>query len=574
MSRVVCLIALLCALGVAGAAPQSHAQATPETTATRHAGTVVNLFETLDPRSPIDGALLELPRNWTVEDVHLLQYGTKPVPVQHRSRPDDTVVLTTASSIQGPHELVVRVQTDPQSGTHRWHLTPFELSKTANSPDTSRERRFRNADRLTRRVELEPPPQPDGTNRALSLDAADDALQVRLPASLAPSGDRSYTIEFWMRTSGLNEVPLSSWTGEETTAYPFEFIVDRSGRLRMYCGQSGRHEALRTNTPVADGDWHHVAVVYDETVPRLRLLLDGTKADSLRPQALPTMSGELPVALGGRRPLPIADDANQRLYTGRLDEVRFWPAARSTSTIRRMRTRPFVDRGTDTQNAPFRLGFDGKAPIEPIKDLRGAEQVPASLNFRSPLRRLRASTDDESVTLRWTAQDTDQGSFIVERSLNGRSFTEIERLSPFDADPSSSERTQEITYTDENVPENVVFYRVRQTAPNAETERTTRTIKIGLGGKDASSPPVELIGNFPNPFRTSTTITYRVEESQPITLTVWDLSGKQITTLTDAVHEPGYYEQTLDANDLPSGPYFARIKTPRGIQSHRMILLK
>lgn len=572
MSRVVCLIALLCALGAAGATSQARAQETTETTATRHAGTVVNLFETLDPRSPIDGALLELPRDWTVEDVHLLQYGTKPVPVQHRSGPNNTVVLTTASSIQGPHELVVRVQTDPQSGTHQWHLTPFELSRTATSPDTSRERRFHNADRLTRRIELEPPPQPDGTNRALSLDAADDALRVQLPASLAPSDGQSFTIEFWMRTSGLNEVPLSSWTGEETTAYPFEFIVDRSGRLRVYCGQSGRHEALRTNTPVADGDWHHVAVVYDKTAPRLRLLLNGTRVDSLRPQALPTITGKLPVALGGRRSLPIAEDANQRLYTGRLDEVRFWPTARSTSTIRRMRTRPFVDRGAAAENAPLRLSFDGEE--SPIEDMRGAEQVPASLSFRSPLRRLQASTDGESVTLRWTAQDTDQGAFVVERSPNGRSFTEIKRLSPLDADPASSEQAQEITYTDENVPENVVFYRVRQTAPNAETERTTRTIKIGLGGQDASSSPVKLIGNFPNPFRSSTTITYRVKESQPVTLTVWDLSGKQVTTLTDAVHEPGYYEQTLDASDLPSGPYFARIETPRGIQSHRMILLK
>jgi hypothetical protein len=574
MSRVVCLIALLCALGAAGAAPQVHAQEAREAAATRHAGTVVNLFETLDPQSPIDGALLELPRDWTVKDVHLLQYGTKPVPVQRRSGTDDTVVLTTASPIQGPHELVVRVQTDPQPGMHRWHLTPFDLSTTVTSSDTARERRFHNADRLTRRIDLEPPPQPDGTNRALSLAAADDALQIQLPASLAPSGDRSFTIEFWMRTSGLNQVPLSSWTGEETTAYPFEFIVDRSGHLRLYCGQSGRHEALRTNTPVADGDWHHVAAVYDETASRLRLLLDGTRVDSLRPQALPTISGKLPVALGGRRPLPMTEDVNQRLYTGRLDEVRFWPTARSTSTIRRLRTRPFAGRGTAAQDAPFRLSFDGEASIAPIEDVRGAEQVPTSLTFRAPLRRLRASTDGESVTLRWTAQSTDRGTFIVERSLNGRSFTEIERLSPLGADPLSSPQAREVTYTDKNVPEDVVFYRVRHTAPNAKTERTTRTIKIGLGGPDASSPPVKLIGNFPNPFRTSTTVTYRVKESQPITLTVWDLSGKQITTLADAVHEPGYYEQTLDASDLPSGPYFVRLQTPQGIQSHRMILLK
>jgi hypothetical protein len=570
MTRVVCLIVLLCALGAVDASPQAYAQEERETASTLRTGTVGNLFETLDPRSPIDGAVLEIPRDWTVEDVHLLRYGTKPVPVQHRSRSNDTVVLTTASPIQGPHELVVRVRTGPQPGTHRWHLTPFVSKETA---DSLRKRQFRNADRITRTVELERPSRPDGTNRALDLGETQDALLFQLPSPLAPSRDRSFTIEFWMRTSGLDEVPLSAWGGEETAAYPFEFVVDQSGRLRMYCGQSGRHEALRTKSPVADGDWHHVAVVHDETAPHLRLLLDGTRADSLRPQALPTTSGELPVALGGRRPLPTTEDSNQRLYTGRLDEIRFWPTARSASTIRRMRTRPFANRGATAENTPYRLHFDDEDNFDPL-DSRKAKRVPTHLTFQAPLRGLRADTDGESVTLRWTAQATDQGSFVVERSPNGHSFIAIERLSPLEIQTAPSEQAREITYTDEDVPENVVFYRVRQTSPNADTERSTGTIKIGLGRENGPSNPAELIGNFPNPFQTSTRITYRVEESQPITLTVWDLSGKPITTLVDKVHEPGYYEQTLNANNLPSGPYFVRLETPQGIQSHRMIRLK
>lgn len=574
MSRAFCLIALLCALGVVDTSQRAQAQDTREAASIRHTGTVANLFETLDPRSPIDGVLLELPRDWTVGDVHLLRYGTKPVPIQHRSKSNTTVLLTTASPIQGPHELVVRVRTGSQPGTHRWHLTPFELNEASENSDSRRKRRFRNANRLTQTVELEQPPRPDGPNRALDVSEADDALLFQLPAPLAPGGDRSFTVEFWMQTSGLDQVPLSSWTGEEATAYPFEFVVDRSGRLRVYCGQSGRHEALRTNTPVADGDWHHVAVVHDEATPRLRLLLDGTKVDSLRPQALPTLSEALPAALGGRRPSPTTEDSHQRLYTGRLDEVRFWPTARSTSTIRRMRTRPLADREGTAPDAPFRLSFDDEDNLDRLEGGRRAERVPTSLTFRAPLRGLRADTDGESVTLRWTVEDTDQGTFVVERSPNGHSFTAVERLSPHETQTPSSNQAREITYTDENVPGNVVFYRVRKTTPNADTERTTGTIKIGLGGEEAPSAPAELIGNFPNPFRSSTTITYRVEESQPITLTVWDLSGKPVTTLVDEVHQPGYYEQPLDANDLPSGPYFVRLEMPTGIQSHRMVLLK
>jgi hypothetical protein len=239
-----------------------------------------------------------------------------------------------------------------------------------------------------------------------------------------------------------------------------------------------------------------------------------------------------------------------------------------------MRRQPFAAHRSSTSSQPFRLSFEDESDPEPNTWPEGAEQVPSNLTFRSPLRGLRAETDGASVTLRWTAQQTDQGTFVVERSSNGRSFTPVERLSPIDIGPQSAKDAQEIVYTDENVPGNVVYYRIRQTSPPSNAERTTSTIKIGLGDDDPPSETTELIGNFPNPFKTSTTITYRVENSQRISLTVWDLSGKQIATLVDEVHEPGYYEEPMRAADLPSGPYFVRLETPRDIQSHRMILLK
>lgn len=571
MSRLVCLVVLLCAVAPVQAYGV-QVQQEEGAPATRRAGTVTNLFQGLDPQSPIHGAKLELPPDWAVEDIRLFRYGTDPVPVQHQSELDNTVVFTTPSPIRSPHELVVRVRTGTQPGTHQWDLTPFAVKGEPEQPGSSSSRQFRTADRLTQRVELEPPAQPDGSNQALDLEAAQSPVLIQLSEPHAPGGDRSFTIEFWMRASGLDQVPLSAWTGEETAPYPFEFVVDRSGRLRLYCGQARNHEALRTKRPVADGQWHHVAAVYDDASSHLHLLLDGLRVDSLRPEALPTMSGPLPVALGGR-PGSTTKTSRPKQYTGRLDEVRFWPAARSFTTLRRMRRQPFVAQRSSQVPQPFRLSFEEESDLESGTWPEGAKRVPSSLTFRSPLRSLHAETDGESVTLRWTAQQTDQGSFVVERSPNGRSFSLVERLSPMDIAPQSTEDVQEVVYTDEDVPGNVVFYRVRQTSPDSESERTTRTIKIGLGD-DTPSETTELIGNFPNPFKTSTTITYQVEESQPITLTVWDLSGKQVTTLVDEVHEPGYYEETMGAADLPSGPYFVRLETPRGIQSHRMILLK
>jgi hypothetical protein len=570
MTRIVCLIGLLCALGTAGVLQDTSAQDVGERPSTRWAGTAVNLFETLDPSSPIVGARLQLPDHWTVQDVRLLQYGTKPVPIQKRAGTNDTVLLTTESPIQGPHELIVRVEVGDRTGTHQWRLTP--LVRAGPERDSLGQRRALTTDRVTREVKIQPSARPDGPNWALDLSGAVAPLDLQLPASLSIGRDASFTVAFWMQTNDLDQVILSSWTGDEAAAYPLEFVVDPGGRLRFYCGRSGRHQALRSKEPVADSHWHHAAVVYDHEEDRLHLMLDGTMVDSVQARALPPVSRALPLAIGGRRPHPVENRSPQHLFTGRLDEIQIWAEARSAASLRQQRTRTVASQGSRDEDNPLRLRFEEESNPDRLTWTDGARRVPARLTFRSPLRNLRARPDGQSVTLRWKAKSVDEARFVVERSTDGSSFAVVGRLSPPETKTPSG--PQEFTFTDENVPGNVVFYRVHQIAPKSGTERTTGTIKVGLGADTSASRAVELIGNFPNPFKESSTIAYRVEESQPLTLTVWDLSGKRIATLAQGQHDPGYYERTLDAGTLPSGTYFVRLETAQGTQSHQMVLLK
>ena len=97
-------------------------------------------------------------------------------------------------------------------------------------------------------------------------------------------------------------------------------------------------------------------------------------------------------------------------------------------------------------------------------------------------------------------------------------------------------------------------------------------IKVGLGAELPQS--VVLIGNFPNPFNATTTISYEVREMEAVRLAVWDLAGQQVGVLVDRVHSPGTYEVAFSAENLPSGTYFARLETEEGIESHKMILTK
>ena len=72
----------------------------------------------------------------------------------------------------------------------------------------------------------------------------------------------------------------------------------------------------------------------------------------------------------------------------------------------------------------------------------------------------------------------------------------------------------------------------------------------------------ELAQNFPNPFTDTTTIRYQIHEPEPVTMEVFDVAGRLITTLVDRNHIPGIYEVTYRADKLTSGNYVVRLSSP------------
>jgi hypothetical protein len=65
----------------------------------------------------------------------------------------------------------------------------------------------------------------------------------------------------------------------------------------------------------------------------------------------------------------------------------------------------------------------------------------------------------------------------------------------------------------------------------------------------------ELYQNIPNPFRESTTINYLLEEGGRVQLSIYDKTGKVLTTLIDATQDRGHYNTVWNANGMPSGVY-------------------
>jgi hypothetical protein len=84
----------------------------------------------------------------------------------------------------------------------------------------------------------------------------------------------------------------------------------------------------------------------------------------------------------------------------------------------------------------------------------------------------------------------------------------------------------------------------------------------------------ELNANYPNPFNPTTQIQFGLPEAQNVTLTVYDITGREVTKLVDGSFGAGYHTVTFDASAYASGVYLYRIVAGSFVESRKMILMK
>ena len=93
---------------------------------------------------------------------------------------------------------------------------------------------------------------------------------------------------------------------------------------------------------------------------------------------------------------------------------------------------------------------------------------------------------------------------------------------------------------------------------------------------DNSSLPVkfDLMQNYPNPFNPATTIGFSIPSQGNVQLKIYDILGREVTTLVNKVMSPGNYKILFNADSLPSGVYIYKLSANGYIQAKKMLLLK
>lgn len=80
--------------------------------------------------------------------------------------------------------------------------------------------------------------------------------------------------------------------------------------------------------------------------------------------------------------------------------------------------------------------------------------------------------------------------------------------------------------------------------------------------------------NYPNPFNPVTKINFSIAKAGSVTLKIYDISGKEVSTLVNANLNKGSYEVTFDGSNFSSGIYYYRISTGDFSEVRKMALIK
>ena len=83
----------------------------------------------------------------------------------------------------------------------------------------------------------------------------------------------------------------------------------------------------------------------------------------------------------------------------------------------------------------------------------------------------------------------------------------------------------------------------------------------------------QLVSNYPNPFTSSTIITFKTAGGHTL-IQVMDTTGKVIANLTDQVYAAGTYTVVFDGSQLPTGVFYARLQNMATQQVRPMLKVR
>jgi len=176
------------------------------------------------------------------------------------------------------------------------------------------------------------------------------------------------------------------------------------------------------------------------------------------------------------------------------------------------------------------------------------------------------------VILTWsTATEVQNYGWEIERSKVDKSINKASSWQSigFVKGAGNSNSPKEYSFVDNSALYGEYAYRLKQIDIDGSTSYSDE-LRVFVGKK----PEVYDVKAFPNPFNPETKIRFELPEAGNVKLSIYDLTGRLITTLVDEYLDEGIYEREFNGSNLSSGIYFTILQSKDVRIVRKMQLIK
>lgn len=212
--------------------------------------------------------------------------------------------------------------------------------------------------------------------------------------------------------------------------------------------------------------------------------------------------------------------------------------------------------------------------------VNGEDTTPVTYTFTqlnpAELASFDGALQTDRVVLNWsTVSQTNNAGWRITRSVDGETF---EAVGNFVQGAGTADALMNYSFEDTNLPGvEKVYYRLEQVDLDGSVSQSN-VIEVLLGAR-IPLPTEFAVNVYPNPFNPTTTISYELPESAPVSVVIYDVLGQQVRHLISQFNSAGRYSVQWDARDnqgrgVASGVYIAKVDAGTTTLSQKMLLLK
>ena len=79
---------------------------------------------------------------------------------------------------------------------------------------------------------------------------------------------------------------------------------------------------------------------------------------------------------------------------------------------------------------------------------------------------------------------------------------------------------------------------------------------------------------YPNPFNPTTTLSFAIPIDSEVSLSIYNLQGREVSTLIEGNMDAGYHSVIWDADNHSSGVYFVKMIAGEYVKTQKLMLVK